>query len=277
MTIPNHIRRFAVMYPSGNTTAVVFDNLLAAPRGELNDRIMQRWKKYAPDKPEIEQCCFVLTSQDPEVLARVEMFGGEFCGNATRSVIQLLIGGESAEGYIEVSGARTRLAFSIDKDEISVEMPLAKKSKIVQEVKEGFLIRLDGIVQLVVMHDALSSGGQHPRQLLESLLGTNNYGLKNEPAVGVSYYDSQKGHGTYAVWVKDVNTIFDETACGSGTSAIGIAMAHKKRTTIQGLNVLQPSGDYIRTDAIFQPLQNRVIASRISGAVTKLHDGPFDL
>ena len=99
----------AVAYPSGNTTAIVFDQLLSIERKVLNDSIMRSWKATNPAEPEIEQCCFLTPALSSEAVARVEMFGGEFCGNATRSAAWLVTGGEDYSGLIEVSGAENPL------------------------------------------------------------------------------------------------------------------------------------------------------------------------
>lgn len=275
MELPQSLKRLAIMYPSGNTTAVVFDQVLDAPREELNEQIMSQWKKVAPDKPEIEQCCFVTEPKDSNALARVEMFGGEFCGNATRSVIQLLTKGQDYEGIIEVSGAEKPLEFSVKDGVITLEMPLPSEGDLTEEVDEGTLVFLDGITHLVVT-DGSRLEGRTPRQLMEKLLEGNTYGARELPAFGITRYD--KGHckADFAVRVKEVKKIFDETACGSGTCAVGVAAALAAGDN-QSLEVIQPSGESIRTEAEIDPDTKSVKVSRISGTVESIYDGRFDL
>jgi diaminopimelate epimerase len=270
--LPRSIDRLAVMYPSGNTTAVVFDDILGAPREALNDFVMEQWKLQNPDQPEIEQCCFITEPQDPRAIARVEMFGGEFCGNATRSAVQLLTGGQDQQGFIEVSGAGKLLGFSVKDKKITVEMPLPNNAdSIAEDVEEGVLVHLDGIAHVVVTDDSLRAS-LTARQLLEDLLKNNKYGLAEEPAFGVTYYDQETTKADFAVWVNEVNTTFDETACGSGTCSIGVAVAKATRGSVK-LDVLQPSGQTISTESDFNG--NQVEASRITGTVDTLHDGKF--
>lgn len=265
------LKRAVIAYPSGNTTAVVFDQFLDGDRKKLNEQVMRTWRTLRPEQPEIEQCCFVTLPRNPEAVARVEMFGGEFCGNATRSVVWLITKGQDYSGFIEVSGVERPLAFSVKDGQVSVEMPLPETVELVQPVTEGSLVQLDGIAQLVVTKP---KSGRTPRELLTDLLRANKYGLANQPAVGVSYYDQPSGKAEFCVWVNAVDTIFDETACGSGTCAIGIAEAAKTQQLVK-LNVVQPSGESIRTEAEYT--NGVVTKSFISGEVAVLYDGEFKL
>ncbi len=265
------LKRVAITYPSGNTTAIVFDQLLDSDRRALNAQIMQAWRDTSPGLPEVEQCCFVTLPQDRTATARVEMFGGEFCGNATRSVAWLVAKGQNSEGRLEVSGVERALAFRVQDSAVSLEMPLPDSCQLVRSVSEGSLVQLAGITQLVVTQP---KGEQTPRQLLARLLEDNQYNLRIQPAVGVSYYDHTSGKASFCVWVKEVDTIFDETACGSGTCAIGIALAASSKQSVC-LDVTQPSGENIITETTCQG--GAIVASSITGEVTVLYDGELGI
>jgi diaminopimelate epimerase len=149
-------------------------------------------------------------------------------------------------------------------------MPLPQGGELVRRVSEGWLVQLDGIAQLVTAPEQ----EQTPRQLLESLLSGNKYQLTEQPAVGVSVYDEASKRAAFCVWVKEVGTIIDETACGSGTCAIGVAQAWETgRSTM--LDVIQPSGEAIRTEASYGP--GAVNGSFIAGGVKMLYDGALEL
>lgn len=268
---PETLKRTAIAYPSGNTTAIVFDQLLYADRKALNESVMNAWKSQNPNQPEIEQCCFVTLPRDPVAVARVEMFGGEFCGNAARSVAWVVAKGQDYAGLIEVSGVERPLEFKVSDGEVKVEMPLPKDKTLVQRVAEGALVQLDGISQLVVTR---RQDEQTPRELLADLLKSNKYDLSSQPAVGVSYYSQDSGKAEFCVWVKDVDTIFDETACGSGTSAIGVALAAEAGKSVS-MDVTQPSGETIRTEASYA--KGGIDKSFIAGEVTVLYDGEYRL
>lgn len=283
------LQRVAVMYPSGNTTAVVFDQLFGSNREELNTAVMDAWKEQFSEQTEIEQCCFVTKPKDERAVARVEMFGGEFCGNATRSVLELLTEDEeNAEGYIEVSGAAELLYYAKDSGEVSVRMPTVKAGDI-KSTAEGLLVDLGGIVQMVVTEPQLRAE-QSPRALLTKLLEDNTYSLTEKSAVGVSYYDETTCEAQFAVWVRDVNTIFDETACGSGTTAIavsrvldpdtegGLRVSRNRQST--EIAVIQPSGEAITAQARWSRKERFTKADAkvsISGRTDKLYDGRLQL
>ncbi|MEI7631961.1 MAG: GNAT family N-acetyltransferase [bacterium] len=270
------LKRMVVVYPSGNTTAVVFDQLLDTDRESLNRRIMNAWERDNPDMPEIaiEQCCFVTKASDPDCIGKVEMFGGEFCGNATRSVIQLLTGGKDYVGKIESSGVDFPLNFEVKDRIISVEMPLPRNDEEnVYLIDEGIFVRLDGIVHMVV-NDTRIQASNTPRKMLIEL--REKYNLNSEPAVGVCFFNEVTEKADFAVWVRDVDTIFDETACGSGTSCIGVAMSFLRKDDVN-INVIQPSGKGIITKAHFNPDIDKVSLSQISGTVDYLFDGSYKL
>lgn len=265
--MPQTLKRVTVAYPSGNTTAIVWDNLPVSIAPDLNESIMQGWTTISPGQPEIEQCCFVKQPNDPKSIARVEMFGGEFCGNATRSVIYQLSGGNDNQGLIEVSGCDRPLNFNLRNGVVELEMP-TPKCQFVSRVNEGILVQLEGITQLVVEPDQADL-----RSLLNSLLVTNSYGLAGEAAVGICAYDLGNKKARFCVYVKAVDTVFDETACGSGTSAIGIASAFNKNAPVS-MDIIQPSGEIISTQA--QEVEG-VITSKIKGLVKILYDGKYEL
>jgi len=275
MEKPKSLKRAAIVYPSGNTTAVVFDQMLNTDREKLNSLVMAAWKSQEADKPEVEQCCFVTLPKDKSAVARVEMFGGEFCGNATRSVIQIITEGKNYQGMIEVSGVDRPLNFNVRDGIIAVEMPLPRDGSLATKVTEGTLVQFDGIAQLVVT-DATLQQDRAPRELLTELLAQNIYGLAEQPAVGVTYYDTATKKAEFGVWVKEVNTVFDETACGSGTCAIGVALATETKQN-QKLEVIQPSGESITTEAAIDSGSGEVVASNIAGKVSVLYDGELSL
>lgn len=267
------LKHIAIAYPCGNVTAIVFDKLLNTDRKNLNQNIMDSWKKRHSTEAEIEQCCFITKADNPDAIARVEMFGGEFCGNATRSAIWLITEGKNSKGLIEVSGVSRPLGFSVKDKLVNLEMPLPKEGKLTEEVEEGILVHLDGITHLVV--DANDIQSSDPRKLIESLLKENKYRCNSFPAFGVSCFDQSSKEAKFCVWVNAVDTIFDETACGSGTCSIGIAIATKEMQS-KNLNVVQPSGEVIQTLSEYNA-EKGLMHSYTTSTVQVLYDGEFEL
>ena len=266
------LKHMAVAYPSGNTTAVIFDQLLDLDRKKLNGDIMSSWIRQKISDSEIEQCCFVTKPKNLEAIARVEMMGGEFCGNAARSVIALITKGLDYEGLIEVSGVDYPLQFVVKNGRVRLEMPLPKAQSLVEKVEEGFLVHLDGITHLVVIGNHKIS----PREQFLALKEKDQYHCTSYPAFGVSYFDPETKNADFCVWVKAVDTVFDETACGSGTSSIGIALAQSSQTSIVE-KVRQPSSEEIVTIADYDLQLEKISGSFIEGEVKILFDGEFSI
>ena len=94
--------------------------------------------------------CFVSGHAVRNAHTRIEMFGGEFCANAARSAAWLACGGADSDGLLEVSGVKRPLRFRVRDGRVAVEMPMPPALDLVAPVEEGFIVRLDGIVHLVV-------------------------------------------------------------------------------------------------------------------------------
>lgn len=270
-----NLERLAVVYPSGNATAVVFDKMPNIDVNKLNSELLKSWQKKNPNEPEIEQCCFVTIPKNKDAIARVEMFGGEFCANATRGVIALLTKGANYNGKIEVSGASEPLGFKTVDGDITLQMPLpSSKNIMIESAEECEIVRLDGITQLVVTDPSKLPSNKSLEEFLGILI--DKYGLNEEPAVGVSVYRSESSSAAFCVWVNSVNTIFNETACGSGTAAIGIALT-KQKDIGQKVSVNQPSGETIATTTTIDTKTGYVVDCSISGSVSTIYDGEYKI
>jgi histidine racemase len=262
------IQRLAVLYPGGNTTTLVLDqdpSIQSQNRTILNQKIIDSYPEFA-----IEQCGFVLQPTDAShgALARLEMFGGEFCANAARSTIALLTGKTVSQGLLEVSGTSQLLHWYNDGTSIRVQMPLPLYSELTERTEDGVLVRLDGITHLVVLDKGVAPIGDAFTQYADKLM--QKYDLKSLVAAGISWYDSSTNQATFRVYVQAVNTLFDETACGSGTCAIGMALAAAQNTAALSMEIIQPSGESIS----FTLADGHAY---ISGPVSVLYDGELSL
>lgn len=260
--------------PSGNVTAMVFDDDTGYDRKYLQSQLSKIWDQKYPDKV-VEQCCFVTAPHTIGPIGRVEMFGGEFCGNAARSAIWAITKGIDSSGTIEVSGVSNPLNFTVKDSSVMVTMPIPS-TPFITEVPEGLLVRLDGITHLVqFLEDETSHRHPVTEDHFHHLRQNNVYGFGELPAVGVCVYNVATQSATFKVWVKSVETLFDETACGSGTCAIGCAKAFIDKTSIHGMKVGQPSGEYIEVDVDYN--NTDILSASIRGAVDILHQGSFSL
>lgn len=272
--LPLRIGRLAIAYPGGNPTALIFDEQPDVDRALLNRRVIAAGNGLLAGlgrNVAIEQCGFVSQSPGSKV-GRLEMFGGEFCVNAARSAAYLLAENQGRVGLIEVSGTRSLLPYRVTGNEVAVDVPLPIGGLRARSVREGgVLIPLDGITHLVV---ANPPGNKAPRELLAELLELNRYGLWEQPAVGVTYYDTGSSEADFCVWVNEVGTMFDETACGSGTCAIGLATSLETGRDA-AVAVKQPSGATLTTQIKYGP--GAPTQASVSGPVEILYDGALDL
>jgi diaminopimelate epimerase len=72
------------------------------------------------------------------------------------------------------------------------------------------------------------------------------------------------------VWVRDIQTLFYETACASGTAAVAIAEALKQKRSLNRLSVLQPSGIPLLTTVRLS--KGKVLFAEIGGPVKILKE-----
>ena len=151
--------------------------------------------------------------------------------------------------FLTVSGMPKLLKGSIiNKDEVQVELPIKKTLEELIEEKEGFtLIKIDGILMVIPNEKFANSylaklKENEAKTKQEIKIWTQKNIQTKEKAIGVMLFEKEKDAIKInpLVWVKDIDTMFYETACGSGSLAAAIWMFSKfqqKKT-----KVVQPSG-----------------------------------
>lgn len=217
---------YSIYYPGGNTTALV-NQLIIDPKlkTRINNQIMAI-------NPLVEQVGFI----DPKKY-QLEMAGGEFCGNATRCAAFDYLKGKPGKIKLKVSGVSNKLMAGIDNQgNVWAQMPIMTNP--VAKRLGYTVIKLEGITQVVTNS---SPGKRKARNILKKL------GLLNSaPAVGVMFIkkDQDKIRLDPFVYVRDIKTFFNETACASGTAAVVLYLAKKINRSID-LPVIQPSGETI--------------------------------
>lgn len=247
--------------PAGNITLFVLSPVPPEERGALASRLM------ALPGLDIEQVGFRCPPA-PGTDGRMEMAGGEFCGNATRAYGFLTareMGGAS-QVLLQVSGSEkpvhveTDLAAGTARSEMPLPLQLRRVSV---DGGSAVLVHLGGIVHLVVT-------GVEPSlaffQRVEPVLAD----IPGPDAYGVIFLDGT--HMTPLVKVPAAGSLVWEGSCGSGTLAAAIACT-------MGL----PDGEEIRT--FVQPagtvqsgvtLRNGTITGAWIGGAVSLGD-PFEV
>lgn len=226
---------YQIFIPGGNATALVFElvNDLQV-RKLVNNGIMHRF-------PDVEQVGFLSVDINrPQLI----MAGGEFCGNATRCAAWYYLKGLPGEIGIKVSGVGKELKAGVTREyEAWAEMPVYNELNRIEEIEKGFfLVMMEGIVHIVIMPEESKSYLEMGdlKTSARSILCQNK--LLKYPAAGVIFIEKNtnmfKIHP--CVYVSEIDTLFYETACGSGTIATGLVIAMLRGKDVE-IPIIQPS------------------------------------
>jgi len=226
--------------PSGNVTALIPLETGAPCDPSAAEAVMRA-------EPTCEQAGFVLRGNGLSD-ARLQMAGGEFCGNAALCTAALTaIGsglpvGDTVRLRIAVSGAVDPVAVSLTRCEVdfftgSVVMPP------VTEIRETPLSGpIPGPVPVVIMpgicHAFLPESFGLDRA--ESVIRDWCAEL-NADAMGVMLTDSAFTKLTPLVYVPAVRTLFRENSCASGTAAAGALLAFQRKSAVS-MRLAEPGG-----------------------------------
>lgn len=227
---------YNIYSPGGNDTALVIGIPKSqVDRKQINNTIMSQ-------NPNVEQVGFIKNTPS----YRLVMAGGEFCGNATRSTAYLILRGKPGQILIQLSGTKQTLKAGVDKNGNAwTQIPLSQNNLI--QSKSGFsLVNLEGISQVITPFPrSIINQPQLKRAGLKILQQLNL--TTTVPAAGVTFY-SQTPKGIQinpVVWVRNIQTLFCETACGSATAALGIITALNSNKSVVNLPIIQPTNQII--------------------------------
>ena len=249
---------YSIYRPAGNDTAFVYkSDYTQEQRKLINDAIMAKHSN-------VEQVGFIDLEGKPEL----QMAGGEFCGNATRSAAFIYLDGKKGNLQMIVNSKDLINAGVDESGKAWCEIPLYDGTDVFTEVEPGiYIIKMNGMVTVVVQE-------QKARDYLEDrdnlkAIGMDfiqKYNLKYSEAVGIMFCERESGKLKInpIVWVNSIDTLFYETACGSGTTAVCMVEAFLKKQS-QEIDILQPSGLVITANITYS--ENKVVKATISGNV----------
>ena len=237
--------QFIKFSSSGNITVLVTSPVPRERQAEIAVRLL------AHDGVGGEQVGYIEPPADDRAPARLQMMGGEFCGNASMSLGAVLArksglpDGKAADMLLEVSGCAALVSCRIERVGSAwrgtVQMPLPTAiGEIELETDDGFLrvplVRMPGIAHLIPPAAAGLSEAQLRRRLPEW-----NQAISAD-ALGVLTWDTAASAIDPLVYVPSTGTIVREHGCGSGTAAIGCWQAVAAGKTFKA-PIRQPGGD----------------------------------
>jgi len=228
---------YTILDPTENITLLVRTPVPRADQPRLAAELMKQ-------EPKAEQVGFLEPSEKSE--ARLQMMGGEFCGNAAMSLAALLCrrkGRAEADIPLEVSGAAGTVNCHVTWVDGcylgTVEMPLPEKI-------EQTSLPLDGkdclfpVVFFEGICHAVLPWGSVGREQAEAVLRAWSPLLPRE-AVGLLFYDQAAERIDPLVYVKSTDTAVWERGCGSGSAAVGALRAWQEERD-QCITVRQRGG-----------------------------------
>lgn len=241
----------AVLDPAGNVTAIVCSDVSAAERARVAAQILRL--------PElgIEQVAF-LTEPRSGGEIRLEMMGGEFCGNALRCAgfYQALRTGAQGKScvFAEISGADGAQPVMADTAEgtASTVMPLPLSVQPagwadVQAARVTFA----GITHFVI------DCAQPDETLVQRAIAA----APEASAVGAIFLDRAHGSIKPVVFVRETASCVAENSCASGSVATAVVLTADFADGITEIGIGQPGGTL------------EVGVQRTDGAVTGLSIG----
>ena len=185
---------------------------------------------------------------------RMEMMGGEFCGNASRS-FGLLLGRRNGMKAgecipVEVSGSKDILEVLLEEDGSWVSMPLpqaitelslpeecGRDSGISSSDGSG-LLRFPAVVLEGITHVILED--VEPSETLAHAVLDKMAKETDVDAAGAIFI--KDGEMTPVVWVRATDSFIWESSCGSGSMGAAVYLSHGKEDGTYVYELHQPGG-----------------------------------
>jgi diaminopimelate epimerase len=238
--------------PAKNITVFVLTPIPQAERAEVARALL------ADPAIKAEQVGFVLppsqgapllggiTLRRASPLWRLEMMGGEFCGNAARSFGLYVARQTGLSGQVflevEISGARTPVKVLVDVDQGLAEAsmpPALEEGTLLYEKAVLPVYFFEGIVHVLAPDIEASETVFYA---IKALLEKRFREAARFDAVGVMFYDSAAQVMTPAVYVRATDTLVFESSCGSGSVALGLYLTRNLNNGETILALRQPGG-----------------------------------
>jgi diaminopimelate epimerase len=267
--------RVTIADPAGNLTALIesadTEPVAAWTDAERRDIVRQVMREY----PDVEQTGFVVPGESVETgrLWRLEMAGGEFCGNAARSFGLFVAQKEGLHGKatvrVALSGAENPLAVFADTEnnEAEVGLPLPRTTGTVRyRGKHLPALVYDGITHVIMEGIDKNADKAALAKTFFEIKQTAEAAPDTAPpaALGVMFYDTASAFLRPAVFVSGVETFVFEHSCGSGSAAFAYNHALHLPDGEYRMTVQQPGGA-IKTRVIKQ--NGKTVSVFIGGKV----------
>ena len=235
---------YKIFNPGGNITALINGCDYDTNQKKLINRMIM--EKYS----QVEQVGFLSNKTN-----RLEMSGAEFCANAARCAVYEYLKENDNIIEISVSGTNKKIIGKrLNNNNVEIRLDIYKNITDLIEVKNNITyVKIDGI--LIVVFDEEKSKDYITKLRENEEIAKNEIKQlmikeiqTEEKAIGIMLLEkvSSKIKINPVVWVKDIDTVFYETACGSGS--LGTAIYNYYKNKDKKLELIQPSGYSINID-----------------------------
>ncbi|WP_283608072.1 hypothetical protein [Faecalispora anaeroviscerum] len=241
--------------PAGNITIFVLGDVPPEQYAPIAAKLLSMEEYHA------EQVAFQVVPR-MGAQGRIQMMGGEFCGNAARSfgyLLSTLLPGHPDTVTVEISGAEQPLTVTIDREggRCETEMPLPVGMIQVEFGGQKYnAVCFDGIVHTIVPGEARDEG--FVRELLAAVQAA-----APASAYGILFLNGQ--NMTPVVYVCDTDSLIWESSCGSGSMAVAVYLAMQKGDGEHRFSLHQPGGVIEATATVEN---SRVVHCHMGGPVS---------
>ncbi len=240
---------YSLFDPSGNTTILVETDVPVEQQPAVASALMKL-------EPTAEQVGFVSAPAESGCDITLRMAGGEFCGNATMSAAALVAmrsGATPKQGdligvTVRASGAPGLLTVALKAEtdtayygSVLMPAPLSidyAPFSVTGDGRKPVIVRFDGIAHVILERPAPEGAGGRART--EALARSWCDALGTE-AIGILFFERHALRLTPLVYVPAAGTICWESACGSGTTAIGAYLAQRTGKPVD-VTLREPGG-----------------------------------
>jgi len=224
--VKNYKIKFMIYNPGGNITALVInDNYDKIFKQEINNTILYKFNF-------IEQVGFISNNY-------LEMAGGEFCINASRCAIYHL---STINKKLVVNILDKKIKGKIlNNNIVSISYQINKNiDSLITNNKEYSIVNLDGI-NLIFLDEFENNILLNKITDKDIFTKVKNKIMKfniNSKAIGIVL--TNKNNIYPFIWVKEIDTLLLETACGS--ASVAYSLLNYKKTKNCDYVINQPSG-----------------------------------
>ncbi len=267
---------FIKFSPTENMTVLIESKLSREKYIKVSNQIMNYNNVNA------EQVGFIEENVEKN-LVRLQMMGGEFCGNATRSlaaylqykkhnciqyiddkiIVPLEVSGADDMQYCEVEETQHENIFNV-----SVKMPLHQSIEEFEidfkgKLLKGCLVFFQGITHLII-----SSRNIDSKELFYLEVKKKLSDLEYD-ALGIMFFEEEKIYIEPLVYVRATESIVWEKGCGSGSAALGVYLTMQNKRSMD-IVINQPGGE-LEIKTLWE--NNRIEEITLSGLVTIVANG----